>query len=156
MIDPRTDRPHVPGYGIPVGRKGLLDYRHVIDTFGGARNIWVCTVRPEGRPHAMPVWGVWVGDKLYFGGGPDTRKARNLDHNPNVVVHTESGDEVAIVEGTVEKITDPERLRVIDDAYEAKYEMRHGPPVWAVTPVVAFGWTEFPKTMTRWTFNEPP
>jgi hypothetical protein len=62
-----------------------------------------------------------------------------------------------IIEGTVEKLTDetadPELLKRIDDAYEAKYGMRHGTPVWRLNPTKAFGWTEYPTTVTRWTFD---
>jgi len=72
-------------------------------------------------------------------------------------VHLESGNEVVIIEGTVEKLTaadaDPDLLRRIDDAYEAKYGMRHGTPVWRLHPTVAFGWTDYPTTVTRWTFG---
>lgn len=153
MNEPRRDRPYIPDYGIPEDNKGLLPYSHVTDTLDAAQNFWVSTVRPDGRPHAMPVWGVVVDGKVHFGGGPNTRKARNLSDNPHVVVHSESGDQVAIVEGTAEIITDDAMQTRIDDAYEAKYKMRHGPFVWAITPTVAFGWTQFPKNVTRWTFE---
>src|SRR3712207_8482388 len=48
------------------------------------------------------------------GGGRSTRKARNLAANPNVVAHSESGENVVILEGVVEEVTDPalqERIR---------------------------------------------
>ena len=28
---------------------------------------WLATTRPDGRPHAMPVWGVLLGEVLWFG-----------------------------------------------------------------------------------------
>ena len=64
-----------------------------------ARNYWVCTIRPDGRPHAKPVWGVWLEDELLFSAHPETITARNLKANPALVAHLESGDQVAIVEG---------------------------------------------------------
>lgn len=67
---------------------------------GAAHNYGVYTVRPDGRPHAKPVWGVWLEDQLVFSTHPDTITARNLAANPALVVHLESGDQVAIVEGT--------------------------------------------------------
>lgn len=153
-MKPTAERPDVKDYGIPQTTDELLSFDDALEKLAGAQNFWLVTVRPDGRPHSVPVWGVVVDETVYFGGGPDTRKARNLDGNPNVVVHTESGDDVVIIEGEVWPVeTDSEQERV-DDAYEKKYDMRHGPQVWGVRPRVAFGWTEFPRTMTRWTF--PP
>jgi len=152
---PSPTRPHVPGYGIPASTEGLLPWSHVTERLERTRNYWVATARPDGRPHAVPVWGVWVGGILYFGGGPETRWSRTLAENPQVAVHLESGEDVAIVEGVVERITDPADPRVarIDDAYEAKYRMRHGAPFWVLRPRVAFAWSSFPDNATRWTFD---
>jgi nitroimidazol reductase NimA-like FMN-containing flavoprotein (pyridoxamine 5'-phosphate oxidase superfamily) len=155
---PKASRPIIPaGYGVPKTDKGLLPWTHVTERMAAPRNYWVASTRTDGRPHVVPVWGVWLDDTFFHGGGGDTRKARNLDANPHVAVHLESGDEVVIIEGTVEKLTedtaDPELLRRIDDAYEAKYGMRHGTPVWRLKPTKAFGWTEYPTTVTRWTFD---
>ncbi len=30
-------------------------------------NYWICTTRPDGRPHSIPVWGFWLDGGLYFG-----------------------------------------------------------------------------------------
>jgi hypothetical protein len=157
MREPKRSRPHIPGYGIPTDEEGMLPWSFVLERIVTPRNYWVSTIRPDGRPHATPVWAVWVDDRLYFGGGPDARRSRNLDANPAVVVHLESGDEVVIIEGVTEKLTeanaDPALLARIDDAYEAKYKMRHGTPVWAVRPQVVFAWTTYPTTVTRWRFD---
>ena len=154
----KPDRPYIPGYGIPENEEGLLAWSYASERMAKARNYWVSTTRPDGRPHAVPVWGVWLDETFYHGGGPDTRKARNLDQNPALVVHLESGDEVVIIEGVAEKLTkenaDPTLLERIDDAYESKYNLRHGTPVWALRPRVAFAWSEYPRTTTRWVFGE--
>lgn len=156
MVEPKRSRPYIPGYGIPESEEGMLPWSHVLERIASPRNYWVSTTRPDARPHAMPVWAVWVEDALYFGGGPDARRSRNLDANPHLVIHLESGDDVVIIEGMAEKFTeanaDPALLTRIDDAYEAKYHMRHGTPVWAVRPTVVFAWTTYPTTVTRWTF----
>lgn len=103
-----------PGYGITeLGEQHwTLDdvYRRIDD----ARSWWVITVRRDGRPHAAPVWGVAVDDRIVFSSDPKAAKSANLATNPNIVVHLESGDEVVIVEGTVRqpRYEDlPERLR---------------------------------------------
>jgi nitroimidazol reductase NimA-like FMN-containing flavoprotein (pyridoxamine 5'-phosphate oxidase superfamily) len=119
-----------------------------------ARSYCLVTVRPDGRPHSVPVWSVWVEDSLHFGGGRSTRKARNLVANPNVVAHTESGEDVVILEGVVEEVTDPVLQERIDDADEAKYRIRLGRPVWVLKPRVVHAWSRFPADATRWVFRQ--
>src|SRR5581483_3993385 len=43
---------------------------------------WLSTTRPDGRPHAAGVVGLWLDDMLYFVSGPATRKSRNLAVDP--------------------------------------------------------------------------
>ena len=81
-------------------------------------------------------------------------RSQNVEANPWVSVHLESGQDVVIAEGPVERITEAadSRLLEIDDLYEEKYEMRHGPPIWILEPLRVLAWTEFPKDMTRFRF----
>lgn len=157
MSQPKSSRPYImqKEYGIPETEKGMLDWRFVVERLEKSRNYWVATVRPDGTPHAMPVWGVFVENTLYFGGGPQTRWSRNLAENPHLVVHLESGDEVVILEGTVDRITDPKHPMVekVDAAYLEKYNMPHGTPFWVLKPKVAFAWSKFPDDTTRWKFD---
>ncbi len=158
--EPVATRPHMPDYGIATDPDGLLSWQHVSAQMATARNYWISTTRPDGRPHATPVWGVWLEDAFYFGAGRDSQKARNLATNPAIVVHLESGDDVIILEGTAERVIelDPALYERIADAYAAKYEgFRPNPPasaepMWAVRPHKAFGWREkdFPQSATRW------
>ena len=156
-MDPVADRPYIghPEYGVPSHRKGLVPWSWVRDRFTTEQNYWVSTAGDDGRPHVRPVWGVLVDDVIHFGGGPNTRWSRNLAARPWAVVHLESGSEVVIAEGPVgrlEDATDP-LLAAIDDAYEAKYRMRHGPPLWILRPEVVFAWRDFPKDATRFRFD---
>jgi hypothetical protein len=153
MTIPAPSRPFVEGYGIPEDEDGLLAWTHVSQRMAESRNYGIATVEPDGHPHAVPVWGVWSEDTLYFGGGPKTRWSRNLAANPEVAVHLESGDDVVILKGSVTRISDAEALTPIDDLYEVKYNMRHGPPIWVLRPHAVFAWTQFPKTTTRWVFE---
>lgn len=152
---PTASRPHVPGYGIPSEVEGALLWDYVVERMAQARNYWIATAQPDGVPHAVPVWGVWVAGTLYFGGGPQTRWSRNLAVNPRVVVHLDDSEKAVILEGTVTRIADPDDPLIarLDDAYEAKYAMRHGVPFWALRPHKAFAWTRFPDDATRWTFE---
>jgi hypothetical protein len=159
---PKAERPWFPeGYGIPASVKGTLDWSFVEERMAGARNYWVVTVRPDGRPHAMPVWGAWLDGKLYIEGSPETRRHRNLAANPHVVAHLENGSEVVIVEGEAAEAGKPDpALGVrLSEAYTGKYSSfgySPGPDAWdngglyVIYPRKVFAWTKFPQDTTRW------
>jgi len=155
---PAAGRPVMPkGYGIGKDRKGLLSWTHVEQRMTAAHNYWVCTTRPNAHPHAMPVWGVWIDAKFYFGTDSTSRKARNLVEQPAITLHLESGDDVLIVEGAAAKFNDPRLLSTLNDAYHAKYGLRMTDApgdlvIYAVTPLKVFAWSEknFPANATRW------
>ena len=156
--EPIRSRAHLPaGYGVPQGEEGMLPWSHVQARMAEARNYWVVTTRPDGRPHAVPVWGIWVDDVFYCSGAPETRWARNLEQNPNGLVHLEDGTQVVTVEGLVTVLTSENApaalLKWLDDAYDAKYGMRPGTPLWELQPHAVLAWTEYPTTVTRWTFE---
>ena len=159
LISPPT--PTLPyyleGYGFPKSENALLPWSYVSERMSTPQNYWVCTITPSGKPHARPIWGVWVDDRLYFGGGPDTRWFRNLKVNPKVTVHLEDGSETVILEGKAILMDDNALAKdglmtKIDDAYEAKYGMRHGPPIWQLQPDFVFAWQSM-ETVTRFVFN---
>jgi hypothetical protein len=153
--------PHVPSlYGLKL-RKQYLPWSHARERLERSRNYWICTARPDGRPHSIPVWGFFVDDVLYFGTSSDSRKARNLQHNAAVSIHLDSGDDVVIVEGEARAIppSDKEVLTKLDAASKTKYKMPlmivPGSVLYAVRPRVVLSWTEkeFPKNATRWEFS---
>ena len=158
--EPTRTRPRMPAsYGVdPTALEGTLPWDYVRERMASARNYWVGTTRPDSRPHAAPVWGVWLDEALYFSTSPSSRKGLNLGANPAVVVHLESGDEVVIIEGTVEAVDDPTLLARMADVYEAKYQFRPDATgdaiVYRLRPRVAFAWRErdFPSSATRWSF----
>ena len=148
------------GYGIPAHEKGMLRWQEVVDQLAKSRNYWIVTTRPDGRPHAVPVWGVWLDERLYFGTDRRSRKARNLAKNPAMGVHLESGDDAVILEGLAEEVTNADLIAAIDKAYSPKYKMRltEAPGelvIYALRPRVALAWRErdFPRSSTRWRFD---
>lgn len=149
----RRSRPHMPGYGVPTSAKGMLEWSHVDTRLERARHYWVATTDADGRPHSVPVDGVWLESSLYFGGG-DTRWMRNLRANPRVAIHLESGDDVVIVEGAVAFVDGPDALlEKLATASKAKYGFAYLGPCWSLTPQVAFAWTNLTKDPTRWVFS---
>jgi len=157
---PEASRPRFPDvYGIHEDAAGLLDWSWATERLAAARNYWVSTTRPDGRPHAMPVWGLWHEDAFYFSSAPSSRKAQNLAAKSAVVVHLESGDEVVVVEGHAEQATDEELLARLSEDYTRKYGYEvtftaEGRGLVAVRPQVAYAWREpdFPASATRFRF----
>jgi nitroimidazol reductase NimA-like FMN-containing flavoprotein (pyridoxamine 5'-phosphate oxidase superfamily) len=151
----------MPGYGIPDSTEGLLPWSWAVERLSKAHNYFVATTRPGGRPHVVPVWGLWLDPAFYFGTGTTSRKARNLAANPHCVVCPENAGEAVIVEGLAEGVTDPSLLSQFKDAYLNKYRWEMDTSqggIYAVRPKVVFGFIEsggdFPGTATRWLFAE--
>jgi pyridoxamine 5'-phosphate oxidase-like protein len=88
MEIPRASRPYMPGYGIarPEEGSGLLHWSWAAERLTTARNYWVATVWPDGRPHIMPVWGMWDDSTLWFSSAEGSRKVRNLAADPRCCI----------------------------------------------------------------------
>ena len=161
---PQSSRPHMPGYGLPEGNKGLLPWSWAEQRLKKSHNYWITTVKPDGAPHTMVVWGLWQDGRFLFSTGSKSRKSRNLAQNADCVVCTELANEAVIVEGIAE-LADVAARRKLLPAYERKYKFDMGEmkedilsmkePVFAVRPRVVFGlWEkEFIGKSTRWKFE---
>jgi len=156
-----VSRPVSPGraYGIPKDKKGLLPWSHVSERMTQAHAYWICTVSPDGQPHATPVDGLWLDDRLYFGGDPETRRNRNLEANPAVCVHLESGSDVVILHGEAHSFRAPEQALAarLSEASAKKYGYGPKPDdymtatgMYVFQPRVVFAWKQFPRDATRW------
>jgi pyridoxine/pyridoxamine 5'-phosphate oxidase len=154
-MEPQRSRPDFEAnYGISEDDEGMLDWSWAEDRLAGSRNYWVVTAGGDGSPAAAPVWGLWWQGAVVFGTNPRSAKGRNIERDPRVVVHLESGDEVVILRGEIERADVDESFA---DAYEAKYDYR--PPntgrwFW-LRPQRALAWLEsdYPRTATRFDFG---
>jgi len=155
---PKADRPFAPGYGI-VGAadgKGLLPWTWVATKMNRCRTFWLATIHAgRGRPHVMPVWGVWLDDAFFFSTGRKSRKGQNLAANPACTVANDDGQEAIIVEGMAAPVKDATALERIATAYKKKYKMdprSMGEPIFRVQPNQIFGFVEktFSQSATRW------
>lgn len=142
----------------------MLTWSFVESRMHSAQNYWIVSAAPNGRPHAVPVWGAWLDDVFYFVGAG--RKIRNLRANPQAVVHLESADEVVIIEGSFEEIKrrDEAFLQRLDDDFVRKYETYRpsenldnagsstNVPVglFAIFPKTVLAWSGFARNATRW------
>ncbi|RSM79667.1 PPOX class F420-dependent oxidoreductase [Amycolatopsis sp. WAC 01375] len=80
----------------------------------GTRNAVFATVRPDGRPHAVPVWFALDGDDILVNLGADTVKGKALKENPRVSVVVEDPAppySFVSVEGVAEIVPEPEGVR---------------------------------------------
>ncbi len=112
-----------PRYSDPAAT--ATDWATAEARLAAAEQFWISTVRPDGRPHVTPLPAVWSAGALHFCTGPEERKARNLDGNPQVVLTTgtstwDQGYDL-VVEGAAARVTDEDRLRELAAAWEAKY-----------------------------------
>lgn len=84
-------------------------------------NIWVATVRPDGRPHLTPVWFAWHDAKLYICIDPNSVKAHNLASNPHVALALEDGSQPIIIEGDSRQVAESELPSGAIDEFKRKY-----------------------------------
>jgi pyridoxine/pyridoxamine 5'-phosphate oxidase len=147
------------GYGIATGDDGQLPWDWVVEQLTAARSYWIVSSRADGRPHAIPVWGLWLDAAVLFSTDPDSTKARNLAARPDLVVHLDSGDEVVVIEGRAERVAGADLPGGFVDAYDAKYGHRidTSNPMFGfyrVRPQRVLAWreTDFPTSATRFSF----
>lgn len=103
-----------------------------------ARNLWLATVRPDGRPHLVPVWFVVDDGRWYFCTSPGSVKARNLQANPRVALALEDGDNPCVVEGVARQVRPADR---VVRRFKAKFD-------WDITADAEYG-AVFEITVTR-------
>jgi general stress protein 26 len=165
MIEPKASRPHWPD-ALPNSAgaaEGLKPWSWALERLEKSHNYWFASTRPEGRPHLMPVWGIWLENSLWFCTGARTRKARNLAAQTECVIGTEDADEAVILEGAAREVSDPAEIKKFTEAYNQKYGGNVEPLltgaaslVFHVSPHTVFGFDEhaenFAESATRWRF----
>src|SRR3954466_5916257 len=96
--EPIAGRPYMPGYGVPSDNDGLVPWSWAWERLDANRDYWLATVRPDGRPHLVPVWGVWLEGEFFFSSGAEARKAKNLRSNPHCTLTIENCSQPVMVE----------------------------------------------------------
>ncbi len=161
--DPLPTRPKSPGYGGYFDRgDGLLPWSWALEHFAPMRSYWLATTRPDGRPHVMPVWGVWLDGVFLFSTSPNSLKGRNLASKPRCAVTNMDEAASVVVEGTAAFLQDAETLARFNAAYEQKYDWKMdttdpNTPVYVLRPTVAFGMVEGEGqtgSPTKWVFDQ--
>ena len=163
MTKTKVTRPKFPkGYvDNPISE---VPWEEVEKRLTESKNYWMCSVRPNGHPHVVPRWAVYLDDKIYYDGSPETRHARNLVENPNISIHLESGQEAIILDGTCFAASkpDPKLAQRIAKAYRVKYKADGYAPkadqwddggLYVFTPRQCIAWTVFFENPTKFVFE---
>ena len=164
MPEPRAS---VPKMGFPAERPELHQWSESKGILEKASTYLLATVRPDGRPHVTPLWGVWLNDALYFATSEESRKGKNMAVNPRCAVSVSHGDLNLVVEGRVSIVRDEAQLQKVLESYTPKYDLPmvvrdggvymdngDGGAVYVLEPEVGFSFTEEGGfAATRWRFG---
>lgn len=85
--------------------------------------VWLSSVRPDGRPHVVPIWFSWDGREILIASKPDAQKIRNLRANPKVMLalgEAEDDFDVGLLEGRAALLDEP-AATVLPGSHIAKY-----------------------------------
>ena len=162
MNPPKVTRPTFPkGYvEKPVS---FLTWDWAVEQLTKSKHYWLCSVRPNGHPHVVPRWGVFLDNKFYYDGSPETRHARNIMENPHVTLNLESGSQAIIMEGTVRPAGKPtlELGKKLEQAYKKYKDLGYTPKadswdgggLYVFTPRQCIAWSNFTQNPTKFVFE---
>lgn len=155
----------MPGYRLLPASEGtgLLPWSWAEERLESSRNYWLVSTWPDGRPHAMPVWGLWHEGEFWFSSSKPSRKSKNLIANPRCVVAIEDANNPVVVEGMARLITSQQELALMLALENTKYSTNYGLEMldpalsscFRVRPSWAFGLQtgDFTGSPTRWDFE---
>lgn len=154
---------------ISTDESTLKSWQEAQTSLDTASKVWLSTVRPDGRPHTMPVLLVWVDGASCFATRPSSRKGQNLATNPSSVIAVSTETLDLVVEGEAIRIREDAAATRIAAAFQEKYDWRFalrdggifddnlpGNPEYCfyrVEPRRAFGYGPDGLTATRWRFS---
>lgn len=162
--DPTASHPRIANSVLTQDDDKLLPWSWARHRLASSENYWLSTVWPDGRPHCVPIWGVWTHNTFWFYSGNTSRKIRNLTAEPRCAITTENPAEAILLEGEAFIIDDePNRHH-----FHAEMANKYGPgfdpaaanpahnSIVKVTPrrVITAPSHEFGLQPTRWTFPD--
>jgi Pyridoxamine 5'-phosphate oxidase len=163
MAEPMTSRPYMPGYGIvgPGEGTGLLPWAWAEERLVDSHEYWLATVRANGAPHVMPVWGVWYELAAWFSSSGDSRKTRNIAADPRAVITNDNPLQPVVVEGLVERIFGDDAVETFTRLVNTKYDTDYSVSFFAdnalfrLQPhwVFSLDDADFTGSPTRWVFS---
>ena len=97
-----------------------LNLQTIIDRFATADCSWLSTVRPDGRPHAAPIWHIWTNARAYIVTKPTAVKVAGIRRNPAVVLTHPDPHCAIIIEGRAEIVHG--MVGLLYPFFKAKYD----------------------------------
>lgn len=85
--------------------------------------LWLSSVGADGRPHVVPAWFVWDGERIVLFSKPKARKIRNLRCEPRAMIAVGAAGpdfDVELIEADAELPTATAR-EVMPESFAAKY-----------------------------------
>ena len=85
--------------------------------------LWLSSVGADGRPHVVPAWFVWDGERIVLFSKPKARKIRNLRCDPRTMVALGAAGphfDVELIEADAE-LPAATAVEVMPAAFAAKY-----------------------------------
>ena len=144
-----------PEYGAP---SRVLAWPDVRGRLEGAHHYWLATTRVDGRPHTVPIDGMWLDDACWFGGSPKTVWRANLLADGRACLHLPDAGAAVIVEGQCEIVT-PDAAFVNRLVQTATRKYGYSVPaaayaggVWCLRPLKVMAWGSLPDDATRFRF----
>lgn len=102
-----------------------LSWADVQTRVAGAGDFLLATTDLDGRPHVVPVLGVWQDGTICFVTARRARKVRNLARSSGCTVTVPGHDVDLVLEGAAHLVRNAARLRKIADLFPAKYPWWH-------------------------------
>lgn len=145
--------------------RGHIQWAAVDARLTAASSVIIVSTRPDGRPHAAPVWYLWTGSAVYFATRTESVKGKNLGDGAWIVAHFGDADDVLFMDGPVVMVTDTDEQERVDRDYMAKHvdpSTGEGYSVWAVKGNALFRldprrvvtWVDGnARTRTEWRFG---
>jgi hypothetical protein len=163
---PKRDRPHLPEGYIKPDPKGMLPWTSVDKMLRVSPYFWLATIDPDGKPHLIQQWFVWIDQQVFFDGSERTKWARNLIRDPRVGFGVQNGNDTSYGDGSADIIrgTPVTLARRIAAQYGAKYgrTFKYRPKAeqyvkgytFRIKPekLIAFDIKKFDTSATRFTF----
>ena len=161
----------MPTISRPKFPKGYVDnptsevpWGYVEERLAKSKHYWMCSVRPNGHPHVVPRWVVYLDGKIYYDGSPETRHAKNILQNPYVTVNLENGQKAIFLEGKSVPASKPtakfaKRLveayrKYAEDGYTPEPHQWDEGGLYVFTPSQCIAWTVFFENPTKFVFDE--
>ena len=97
--------------------------RELLTLLARSKFSWFSSVRPDGRPHSVPIWHVMHEEHIYFATPSRSVKVANVRTNPNVAVAAyllDTPESGLIVEGLAR--LRPDLRESVSKFFEEKYE----------------------------------